>query len=330
MSTRKRFMRSKPSGWKQVEAVRIEAQTNGQWDVRVEGRSHPYTGVGGTWLDADNQPGEDAILGFIQGNPLLPFFFSRGSRPNAAYVARGTTPGPTITYTWSTLGANSGLSRIGSPDVNWDDWGTEVSVALGSSPYKSTLLAADDSLVAIISGELRRYVLGATGDPLEWEAMAEPTLALDLETTGPFGLTLDNNGIYVVQGVEVEEEDFLGYSWRISCYSYALALQWQTTLEDDAPLYYWTASPLLIDGSRLITTTHDKPAYQFPKPYLTTVALSGGTPTNVELTPPAVPAWLAEIYFGSTSLIRDAYDPLQAIGGRGIELPSGGGGGGAS
>lgn len=69
--------------YRQREDVQITALTNGRYDLQVEGRPYPYSGVGATWLDADNSIGEDVVAAFVQGSPQLPIMFSRGSKPTA-------------------------------------------------------------------------------------------------------------------------------------------------------------------------------------------------------------------------------------------------------
>lgn len=90
MSTRRRQLEYQRSGgFRQSEDVQITANDGGSYKLQVEGREHPYEGVGGTWQDADNAVGEDVRVAFVQGYPTLPIMFSRGSKPNSRIVIDG-------------------------------------------------------------------------------------------------------------------------------------------------------------------------------------------------------------------------------------------------
>ena len=89
MSDSDRLSRLTNGPYRQSEDGYIESSDGNQWGVRVNGRSEIYSSVGGTWLDADNYPGETARLAFVQGNPLLPIFFSRATKPGAIFVPGG-------------------------------------------------------------------------------------------------------------------------------------------------------------------------------------------------------------------------------------------------
>lgn len=99
MSTRKRLIAPQNRNYRQSEDAKITGYSNGRWELQVEGRDHAYTDIGGTWLDADNPVGDLARIAFVQANPLLPVFFSRGSRPNAAFVT-AVPVSPVATADW--------------------------------------------------------------------------------------------------------------------------------------------------------------------------------------------------------------------------------------
>lgn len=100
MSTAKRLLKLVDKH-RQIEVAQVESAGRNSWDLRVQGRAHPYSGVGGTWLDSDNSEGEDVAIAFGFGNPLLPIMFSRGSRPLATFVGPSSVlfP-PVVTANW--------------------------------------------------------------------------------------------------------------------------------------------------------------------------------------------------------------------------------------
>lgn len=72
--------------YRQSEDGVLEATGDGTFTVRSWGREHTWEGLGATWPDADNQPGEVTRVAFLQHSPLLPLYFSRGSKPGSRFV----------------------------------------------------------------------------------------------------------------------------------------------------------------------------------------------------------------------------------------------------
>lgn len=105
MSTAKRLLKLVDKH-RQIEVAKVEASGRNAWDLRVEGRAHPYSGVGGTWLDSDNSEGEEVAIAFGFGNPLLPIMFSRGSRPLAAFAKSDKSVEPKSW--WKAFGSDFG------------------------------------------------------------------------------------------------------------------------------------------------------------------------------------------------------------------------------
>lgn len=124
MSTRRRLMNLQPDGtYRQAERVQIEANNLGSYTLRVDGRDEPYTGVGATWIDADNAVGEDVTVGFVQGESTLPVMFSRGSKPNAKLVLQENyleygTPWPRRGVTLQCSGHFAAVDVFGNSSTN--------------------------------------------------------------------------------------------------------------------------------------------------------------------------------------------------------------------
>lgn len=90
MSTSDRLRRASNGQWRQVEDGQILSAEGNDYSFQVEGRPYPYDGVQGTWYDADNLSGEQARLAYVQGQPYMPIFFSRNSRPKRMIVTPAT------------------------------------------------------------------------------------------------------------------------------------------------------------------------------------------------------------------------------------------------
>ena len=63
----------------------VKVHPNGTYDILVGGRDFPYEGVGpiGTDKQFNKSVGDSARIGFIGGNPQLPFLFPGGASPQA-------------------------------------------------------------------------------------------------------------------------------------------------------------------------------------------------------------------------------------------------------
>lgn len=100
-----------------MEDAVIESVDDGVFTLRSWDRDYTWSEVGATWIDADNQPGESATIAFVEGNPLMPIFFSRGSKPGSRIVAEDEVATTWAQYRFSYLRTNcvTGQPAMGEP-----------------------------------------------------------------------------------------------------------------------------------------------------------------------------------------------------------------------
>lgn len=196
MSTRKRLSAPQNRNYRQSEDAKITGYDSGLWTLQVEGRDYADTDVGGTWLDADNPVGDLARIAFVNANPLLPIFFSRGSKPLAAFV---DTAGEDFLGLWVRQEARLyGRFWLGDPE-------TPVITAGDITPEEARP----------VQGPLRSY-----GDFLTWAADStlteyEPATGASTETehTGPIVAVWDDGETWVLTQVDTTPAGYdEGYS----------------------------------------------------------------------------------------------------------------------
>ncbi len=147
MSTAKRLLKLVDKH-RQVEVAQVESAGRNSWDLRVSGRAHPYSGVGGTWLDSDNSEGEDVAIAFGFGNPLLPIMFSRGSRPLAVFTPTAGSSYADHYESWFRFGTRMSLRHYAT---GWDA-DSDTSITLSSSGFGgngSIIRAYSDGMVYV-------------------------------------------------------------------------------------------------------------------------------------------------------------------------------------
>lgn len=166
MSTRRRLMNLQPDGtYRQAERVQIEANNLGSYTLRVDGRDEPYTGVGATWIDADNAVGEDVTVGFVQGESTLPVMFSRGSKPNSKLVmARQFVD---FFSGWT----RHGIDLLGRFLLSGVDDGDDTTVVMNGTPPETSedgdIVRTYNGLRIIAEGQTIRSESEETGQTVE-------------------------------------------------------------------------------------------------------------------------------------------------------------------
>lgn len=186
MSRRERAIKQIQSNgqWRQLEDVRIVGHSRGRWDLQHPGRSVVYPAIGGTWPDADNAVGEDARLAFAYGNPLMPVFFSRGSRPRSRIVIEEDLVLTWPFYRYSPAGIGSIAAAGGSS--GWAE--------VGQYPVITRIRDAGDLVqfvgsaawdIGTIVGSLGPWLFGGTEQERFW---------LDFSLAGESLITLEDVG----------------------------------------------------------------------------------------------------------------------------------------